>query len=217
MHRYDRPRRLLAFAIAGLAGFVDATGYLAADRYFVSFMSGNTTRLGVDLIVASARAFVPGLLILAFVGGVTMGALLADLAGRWRKSAVIGLSAVLLGLAALCRASGGTEMFLACSVLAMGVLNNSFRRDQEVAIGLTYMTGALVRFGQGLAGRLRGNIRPGWTANLLLWLSLASGAGAGALATTARVQLSAWIGTGLALTLFTAAFRLEYTSPTTPG
>ena len=49
MDRLDRPRRMLAIGLAGLAGFVDATGFLSAGGYFTSFMSGNTTRFGVDL------------------------------------------------------------------------------------------------------------------------------------------------------------------------
>jgi uncharacterized membrane protein YoaK (UPF0700 family) len=147
MHRYDRDRRLLAYGIAGLAGFVDAIGFLAADQYFVSFMSGNTTRFGVDIATNPGRAYVPGLLILGFICGVTGGALLADRAGPRRKTAIIALSVALLAAAALGRLSGSLEVFLACSVLAMGALNNSFRRDGEVAVGLTYMTGALVRFG----------------------------------------------------------------------
>lgn len=213
MHRYDPPRRLLAYAIAGLAGFVDATGYLAADRYFVSFMSGNTTRLGVDLVTDTPRAFIPALLIAGFVSAVTIGALLADWAGGYRKSAVIGVSAVLLGAAAVAQTAGWPALFLGCSVLAMGVLNNSFRRDGEVAVGLTYMTGALVRFGQGLAARLRGHTRPGWTTNLALWLSLAAGAVCGALLATVIPLFSAWVSTVLALCLLSGALWVERTAP----
>ena len=38
-------------------------GYLSANRYFVSFMSGNTTRLATDFVKAPASALVPALLI----------------------------------------------------------------------------------------------------------------------------------------------------------
>ena len=213
MHRYDRPRRLLACAIAGLAGFVDATGYLAADKYFVSFMSGNTTRLGVDLVTDTGRAFIPALLILGFVTAVTLGALLADAAGRYRKSAVIGVSAFLLSVGALARGMAVPALFLACSVLAMGVLNNAFRRDGEVAIGLTYMTGALVRFGQGLAARLRGRARAGWTTNLTLWLSLAGGAVCGAFSAVRNPQFSPWFAAAFALCLCVAALWIERITP----
>jgi uncharacterized membrane protein YoaK (UPF0700 family) len=45
---------------------------------------------------------------------------------------------------------------LAMLVLAMGALNNTFLRGGEVSVGLTYMTGALVKIGQGIARRCWG-------------------------------------------------------------
>jgi hypothetical protein len=59
MIQYDRHRRRFAVALAALAGCVDAIGFLSADGYFVSFMSGNTTRLGVALGTAPAHALAP--------------------------------------------------------------------------------------------------------------------------------------------------------------
>ena len=63
-------------------------GFLKLGGLFVSFMSGNSTRLGVGLAAGAAVA----------------------------------------GMAA-----------------AMGTVNNVFQRDGEVSIGVTYMTGALVK------------------------------------------------------------------------
>ncbi|OZA94621.1 DUF1275 family protein [Altererythrobacter sp. H2] len=180
MHRFDRPRRALAIAAAGLAGMVDAAGFLAADRYFVSFMSGNTTRFGVDLVEAPQRAWVPAALIAGFVLGVCGGALVAHAAGARRKPAVLGSVAVLLALAALAQAGGSVGAMMALLVLAMGALNNTFQRDGEVAVGLTYMTGALVKLGQGLAARLTGKAATGWSDWGLLWFGLAAGAALGA-------------------------------------
>ena len=76
MQTLDPHRRRLALALAALAGFVDAAGYLSADRYFVSVMSGNTTRLGVELARQPSAAIFPALLALAFVAGVVAGAVL---------------------------------------------------------------------------------------------------------------------------------------------
>jgi len=39
----------LACALSALAGYVDAIGFLHLGGLFVSFMSGNSTRLGVSL------------------------------------------------------------------------------------------------------------------------------------------------------------------------
>jgi uncharacterized membrane protein YoaK (UPF0700 family) len=209
MHSYDRPRRALAIAAAGLAGFVDASGFLAADRYFVSFMSGNTTRLGVDLIATPDRAWIPVLLIAGFLLGVIGGALLANRARERRKPVVLGTVAVLLALSAAAQAEGSLVSMLALLVLAMGALNNTFQRDGEVAVGLTYMTGALVRLGQGIAARLSGTGGEGWASWGLLWLGLASGALAGACAWINWPDAALWLAAGWAALLAALARKLR--------
>ncbi|MBO9517917.1 MAG: DUF1275 domain-containing protein [Porphyrobacter sp.] len=209
MHRYDSSRRLLAYGVAGLAGFVDATGFLAADGYFVSFMSGNTTRLGVDIGTQASAAIVPALLIFGFICGVTAGALVSESASRTRKSAVLALSSVLIVTAAIGHALDSKLVFLGGLVTAMGAINNMFRKDGEVAVGVTYMTGALVRLGQGLAARLQGRPFDGALASVTLWGSLALGAIAGALATGAIPAWAPWIPAFASLALLGAALRLE--------
>ncbi len=205
MNAIDRTRRRLAIAAAALAGYVDAVGFLSADRYFVSFMSGNTTRLGVDLIAAPRSAAIPALLVAGFVLGVFGGAVLAAKAGAQRKFAVLVLVAGLLGGAAL---SPRIELTLALLVLAMGALNNTFQRDGEVSVGLTYMTGALVRFGQGLAAKAMGAGNNGWEGWLMLWLGLALGAIAGAYAMIHWPGLALWLAALWALALALFARRL---------
>lgn len=208
MNAIDQSRRRLAIAAAALAGFVDAVGFLSANSYFVSFMSGNTTRLGVDLVTSPATALVPALLIAGFVAGVFGGALLAARAGARRKVAVLTLVALLLSGAALAGALSHHSVMLALLVLAMGPLNNTFQRDGEVSVGLTYMTGALVRFAQGLAARLTGTGGEGWHNWLLLWVGLAIGAVLGAYVLIGWPQLALWLAAGWALLLALAARRL---------
>ena len=195
MNRFDRPRQALAVGLAALAGFVDAFGFLSADGYFVSFMSGNTTRLGVNIARDPALALVPALLILGFVLGVTWGAIVAARSGERRKVLVLTLVTGLLLVSALARMGGHDSAMLAALVLAMGALNNTFQRGGEVAVGLTYMTGALVRLGQGIASALLGGGSTGWTAYLLLWSGLALGAVGGALAFLHVPQEAPWIAT----------------------
>lgn len=201
--KLDRPRRWLAIAAATLAGFVDATGFLAADRYFVSFMSGNTTRLAVELVEAPPRALFPAALIGGFVLGVVTGALLVARAGPARKPALLTAIAGLLALAALARMQDAPVVMLGLLAFAMGALNNMFQREGEVAVGLTYMTGALVRIGQGIAAQLSGKRDTGWTEWALLWMGLTGGAVAGAFvwitAPPAALWLAACWSLGLAL------------------
>jgi len=135
MIRYDRPRRRFAIALSGLAGFVDAVGFLSAGGYFVSFMSGNTTRLGVALGIHPSEALLPALLIIGFLAGVTSGALIALRTGRMRKPAVLAWVAVLLLVGAIARTAGAERAMIMALVLAMGAINNTFQRGGEVTVG----------------------------------------------------------------------------------
>lgn len=209
MNSIDRSRRRLAVAAAALAGYVDAAGFLSANSYFVSFMSGNTTRLGVDLATSPVSAMVPALLIGGFVTGVFGGALLAAMAGPQRKFAVLALVALLLGGAALAGNAGQTAVLLGLLVLAMGALNNTFQRDGEVSVGLTYMTGALVRFAQGLAAQMLGRRETGWQGWLMLWLGLALGAVTGAMVWLNRPDLALWLAAAWAGGLALVARKLS--------
>ena len=68
------PLRTLQLGLSGLAGLLDATGFLIANGYFVSFMSGNTTQLGVNALDGIGSVLLPAGLIACFLGGVTTGA-----------------------------------------------------------------------------------------------------------------------------------------------
>ena len=210
-----RTERMLAYSIAGAAGFVDAAGFLSADRYFVSFMSGNTTRLGVELASGSRAAFIALLLLAGFVLGVTTGAIVAGKFGHRRMTAVLSLSAALLFVAAIGSTLGHTAIFLGGAVLAMGALNNVFRRNGQVSLGVTYMTGALVRVGEGLAGMIDGSGRGVDAAlpSLLLWASLSSGAVLGAVTYLHGAQAEAWIAVGWLVALAFAALAKERRQP----
>lgn len=208
MDRLDRPRRHLAIALAVLAGYVDATGYLSASGHFLSFMSGNTTRLGVSAAGDSAQVAIPLALLVGFVAGVTLGALVAERWAARRKTRVLGLVTGLLIMAAAVAPFSRTAA-LSATVLAMGAVNNVFRRDGEVAIGVTYMTGALVRFGQGIAARILGQPAGGRLSAGMLWLGLAFGAVAGAAAFAAIQQFALWIAAGAAGALLVAVWHIE--------
>lgn len=208
MIHYDRQRRTFAIALAAMAGFIDAVGFLSADGYFVSFMSGNSTRLGVSLGTDPARALMPAVLIAGFLGGVTGGALLARWAGAAHKSAVLALVAAMLFAAACGRLLGSPAIMLGGLVVAMGALNNTFQRGGEVSIGLTYMTGALVKLGQGLANALAGQPNAGWTSWAGLWGGLLSGAVLGAFTQDRLPLVCLWLAAGYCAIMTAIAFRL---------
>lgn len=207
MNALDRPRQALATALAALAGYVDAIGFLSADRYFVSFMSGNTTRLGVDFIIEGGKALLPALLVLGFVLGVAGGNVVAHRAGPWRKPAVLGLVTALLAAGSVFALSGRHETMMATLVLAMGALNNTMQRD-ETPVALTYLTGALVRIGQAIGALLTGRPTNGAGAYLALWLALAGGAAMGAAMFVDIGTASLPLGVGIAALLTLAGWRI---------
>ncbi len=210
MHRYDPARQRLALGLAGLAGLVDATGFVVAGGYFTSFMSGNTTRMGVELAQRPVLALAPLGLIGCFLTGVIGGAMLAPrLATGRHEQVLLGLVAVMLGSGAGLLAAGFAIPFLVCSAMAMGLANNVFARGGEVTVGVTYMTGALVRFGQGVAARLGGRTLDSTRGYGWLWTALALGAASGGALCLVTPRLAAGIALVVALMLWGLAFRVE--------
>lgn len=176
MLQSDNRTRALAAAFSAVAGYVDAIGFLVTGGFFVSFMSGNTTRLGIGLVEEPAHAGLAALLLVTFVIGVMLGALVGRLATIWRRPAVLGLVTILLALAVVLHWLGAGLLVAIPMVLAMGAENTVFAEDGEVRIGLTYMTGALVKMGKRLTAALVGGDRFGWAPFLLLWSGLLAGA-----------------------------------------
>ena len=213
MRRYDRSRQTLAIALAFLAGHVDATGFIVAGGYFTSFMSGNTTRLGVELFDRHTLPWIPLLLIGSFVTGVTIGSVIAArFQGRHKRILLAGIAG-LLGVASLALGAENELVFLALAALAMGAANNVFSRDGEVTVGVTYMTGALVRTGQGLASRMMGRSTAAMRGYPSLWLALSAGAVCGTGLYGVKPVAAAGVAAALALALFLFAFRIEGRAP----
>ncbi len=180
MHRYARSHIALAIGASALAGYVDAIGFLSLEGFFVSFMSGNTTRLAVGVAGIPAEALVAGRLILAFLGGVILGSLIGRLGGWRRQPMILILVALMIALGALAGMWGAPAIATLLVAAAMGAENTTFERDGEVAIGLTYMTGTLVKLGQRIARALAGGPKMDWLPYAMLWLGLAAGAITGA-------------------------------------
>lgn len=179
MIRSDRRIWPLAAGLALLAGYVDAIGFQHLGGYFVSFMSGNGTMLAVRLVASGGRAqaavtILAGLLAM-FVGGVMVGTLIRLALPRFGQVTVLLLVGGLLGGVAFWGDWSAPGM-----VVAMGAINATFERDGEVSIGVTYMTGTLVKIGQHLAHMIVGPRRWDWVPYLVLWLGFLVGAGLGA-------------------------------------
>ena len=180
---------VLAGFLAALAGIVDAIGYLHLGGLFVSFMSGNSTQLGAalgqnDLAEAGSIAE----LILFFVAGAAAGQAVAAFAGGRHLTWVLVIVGLLLGLAA------ALEIAPEPMVLAMGALNASLRRAGKIPVSLTFVTGVLVRFGQGLGDFLTGHATgSSWLLQAIPWAGLIAGATLGAFAYSRIGETAIWL------------------------
>ncbi len=214
MVRLDRHARLLALCLAALAGYVDAIGFIQVGGFFVSFMSGNSTRLAVGLMDHAADWMKAAGLLLAFFLGVISGSLLGRKIRR-RHRAVLALVSTILFLAAL---AGQAELLLLSALalaFAMGAENATFERDGEVLVGLTYMTGTFVKAGQRIAGAMLGEDRRAWMPHMMLWVALVGGAVAGAAMQTYFGALSLWCAVAVSAACCVAAGKLDVQSAET--
>ena len=137
MLRFDPSHQLLAVGVAILAGFVDAIGFVESAGFFVSFMTGNSTRLAVGLAEGQHAALVAAIIIATFVFGVVAGSLVGAQAGRRRSLAVLIGVTILLAIATLLRLEGEGWSAILSLALAMGVANAAVAgRDGSVIEGL---------------------------------------------------------------------------------
>ena len=208
MNLYTARARTLAICLSALAGFVDAIAYIHLGGFFVSFMSGNTTRVGVGLAEGSSDAALAGGLLLTFGVGDILGSLPGHLSTPRRQPAVLVLVALLLATAA-CLSVADRPLPAAVSMaLALGAENAVFELNGEVRIGLTHMIGALVKLGQRITAALLGDDRFGWTPYLFLWTGLAAGGLAGALIYARMGVGGLWIAAAVAGALALAAAKM---------
>lgn len=210
MHTLHKNVYGLAIGLSALAGCVDAIGFLQLGGYFISFMSGNSTRLAVGLMTGhvSGVALVGGIIAL-FVVGTMLGVLVRHFSKAGRAVVVVlGFVTLLLLAAALSYEAGRGLLAVAFMTLAMGAENAVFQRG-DVVVGLTYMTGTLVKVGQRMAHALLGGAKFTWVPYLLLWLGLIAGGMTGTLLYYALGLRSLWVAVVWAASLTGLAWRLR--------
>jgi uncharacterized membrane protein YoaK (UPF0700 family) len=206
MTRLEPAEQRIAILLAALAGYVDAVGFIASGGFFVSFMTGNSTRTGVGIVERIGDAGIAALLIASFVAGVAAGTLVRRRVAR--RSLLVALVAVLLAIAAATSAFWPVPTTLVILAFAMGAENAVLVVAGE-AVSLTYMTGTLVKVGQRIGHALAGGDRWGWVPFAVLWAGLIAGAVAGAMAHRSLGMQALWPAAAAALLIALALFLRE--------
>ncbi len=200
-----RSRLAIAVLLAVLAGYIDGIAFIYLGGYFVSFMSGNTTQSGVELAGVNLAAAGFGFaVIVAFVVGVMAGTAIRSPRRDRSWLLLLAVTAITAVGAALASAAPvdpnavtgaallGVAPTAVCLALGMGAVNTVFSGRGGPSFGITYMTGALVKIGEGIVGALRGGDRTGWLRYLALWLAIAVGAIGGAISYAAFGTAALW-------------------------
>ncbi|MEK1871303.1 MAG: YoaK family protein [Rhizobium altiplani] len=183
---------VLAGAISFLAGMTDATG-LALTGDFVSFMTGNTTRAALSLGGGDLRhAAILLSAIMVFVLGNAAGIVIAHFADR-RTFAVLFCVSIALATASLMMGESVAMPRFYLIVASMGMVNAAVEQIEGLPIGLTYVTGALSRFGRGLGRWIIGDKRLEWTIQIVPWAGMFAGAVMGALLTQIAGAAALWV------------------------
>jgi uncharacterized membrane protein YoaK (UPF0700 family) len=191
------------------AGFVDAIGYSELGNLYLSFMSGNTTHMG--MVIASrqfgAAAQVAGVIAL-FVFGAALGTLVGGEDQRLRMPRIFALETVMFGVAAVCYQVGLGPLAVMTLAVAMGMQNLLHRNLWAADVGKGFVTGALVSAGQCFARAIRepGMLRTGFVL-VASWLIFVGGVVLGAWLLT-RIGLgdALLVGAALLAALTAAAF-----------
>lgn len=174
----------LSWLLAGLAGVLGATAFTHSAGYFVTFMTGNAQRAALgafrdDVLLAVTAA----LLLVCFVAGVVIASVcrrhfwVAHPHGPTVLTTLSLLAATVLDVAV----GGWSETQLEFSPILLvafgiGALNTAFVKSGEVSIPLSYVTGTLVKMGQGIERHIAGGKASDWLGYFLLFASFVAGA-----------------------------------------
>ncbi|QUR65879.1 YoaK family protein [Mycobacterium spongiae] len=183
---FDSEARL-SWLLAGLAGVLGAAAFTHSAGYFVTFMTGNAQRAVLGYFRHDVwLSIAAGLIILCFVAGVVT----ASVCRRhfWvdhPHGPTVLTTFGLMGATALDILIGGWDEgqldFLPIVLVAFGIgsLNTSFVKDGEVSVPLSYVTGTLVKMGQGIERHIAGGKAADWLGYFLVFASFVLGATVG--------------------------------------
>lgn len=205
-----------------VGGYGDAAGFVLA-RAFTGHATGN---LVLGAIATATGDFRSGLnhfsAVGAFLIGVFIGAWLMRPPERSRFSSVMTVELILILASPFLVSArlGGTQPFVICVSLALGLQNGAYRRAGGISVHTTYLTGMITSLISSEAEKYSMEaFPPAVSANdpksaltVRIWTAFVVGAMAGAAAT---LHLKQWgmFGIGLILLVMIVGLRFGFTIP----
>lgn len=177
----------LSWVLAVLAGVLGAISFTHSAGYFVVFMTGNAQRAMLSYFTHQPwLAVTAGLLMVAFVAGVVIASVCRRHFWVNHPHGPIVLTTLTLVAATLVDLidEGWEENYLDFAPIVLlafanGTLNTSFVKDGEVSVPLSYVTGTMVKMGQGIERHIAGGRASDWLGYFLLLASFMVGAALG--------------------------------------
>lgn len=199
-------RLLLSSVLVLLAGFIDSIGYLGLGKVYLSFMSGNSTKLGIALFEADYALWAAtGTVVLLFIAGAFVGTFITESWGKWHLTLILIVECVLFLFAIMLSILFHTQYIIFPIAMAMGMQNTMHQMVAHADVGKGFVSGTLFGIGQALAKAARGKAPASeWAVLALSWFIFVIGA-----------ALGAWmlVNSGLLLSLITALLFLVLVIP----
>jgi len=180
----------LSWVLAALAGVIGAISFTHSAGYFVVFMTGNAQRAVLGYFTGEVWfAVSAALLMVAFVAGVVVASACRRRFWVDHPHGPTVLTTLTLAIATLVDLidEGWEEASLDFAPIvllsfATGALNTSFVKNGEVSVPLSYVTGTMVKMGQGIERHMAGAGKAAdWLGYFLLLASFIVGAALGGL------------------------------------
>lgn len=182
----------LPLTLTMLAGFVGAAAFTHSTGFFATAMSGNAQRgiLGWFTGAPSMAAGALAITVMFLLGVITSSVLQhrrsardAHIAMAVNTTGLIIASVIDLWLSPHNRFLGLVPVLFAA--FGLGALNTAFSKNGEVSIPISYVTGSVVKLGQGIARHLHGSSRIEWAGYAIQYGFFLTGATIGGLASLA--------------------------------
>lgn len=142
----------IGFMFSFIYGYVNALGFVVMKGMFLTFMSGNSVKLGVDLgkmeIVITYKFFI---LFVCIVTGVFLGDFILSVIKKNSLIIIIGMELILFLISLILSSMYDTWEMLLPLVIAIGIQNIINMTIGNSLIGKSFITGMICNLGISLS------------------------------------------------------------------